>query len=259
MVGSDLRQAESIGSQRQNPFVNLERRRDREGSVHSARTGRSQSQGKGHLSQEENTRALQLEVIQQKRKLRHAQRRRATYSSDASPDGEEDDSYRQRSKTPPSEFFSYEEEHHHKRKHKSPPRKIVGNAALGKALDQISKLPFTRRIERTELPRRFTQPAFTMYNGKTDLVEHVSHFNQRMVVHSRDKALMCKVFPSSLGPIAIRWFNSLKPDSINSFKELTQAFSSRFITCNRVPRPISSLLSLSMREGETLKTYSDRY
>ena len=36
-------------------------------------------------------------------------------------------------------------------------------------------------------------------------------------------------------------------------------FGSRFITCNRAPRPLASLLSLSMREGETLKTYSDRY
>ena len=129
---------------------------------------------------------------------------------------------------------------------------------MGKALDQISKSPFTRRIEQAELPRWFTQPTFTMYNGKTDFVEHVSHFNQGMAVHSRDEALMYKVFPSSLGPIVMRWFDSLKADSIN-FKELTQAFGSRFITCSRVPRPISSLLSLSMREGETLKTYLDRY
>ena len=57
----------------------------------------------------------------------------------------------------------------------------------------------------------------------------------------------------------MRWFDSLKADSINSFKKLTQAFSSHFITCNRVRRPLSSLLSLSMREGETLKTYFDRY
>ena len=98
-----------------------------------------------------------------------------------------------------------------------------------------------------------------MYNGKTDLIKHVSHFNQRMVVHSKDKALMCKVFPSNLGPVAMRWFDSLKADSISSFKELTQAFGSCFITYSRVPRPLSSILSLSMREGETLKTYSDRY
>ncbi|XP_065623610.1 uncharacterized protein LOC136064982 [Quercus suber] len=80
-----------------------------------------------------------------------------------------------------------------------------------------------------------------------------------MAVYSRDKTLMCKVFPSSLGPVAMRWFDNLKADSINSYKELTQAFGSRFVTCRRVARPLSSLLSLSMHEGETLKAYSDRY
>ena len=70
---------------------------------------------------------------------------------------------------------------------------------------------------------------------------------------------MCKVFSSSLGPVAMRWFNGLGAGSIDSFKELTRVFRSRFITCSRVSRPLDSLLSMSMREGETLKTYSDRY
>ena len=80
-----------------------------------------------------------------------------------------------------------------------------------------------------------------------------------MVVHSKNEALMCKVFPSSLGPVAMRWFDSLGVGSIDSFKELTQAFRSCFITCSRIPRPLDSLLSLSIREGETLKMYSNRY
>ena len=80
-----------------------------------------------------------------------------------------------------------------------------------------------------------------------------------MVVHSKDEALMCKVFPSSLGPVAMRWFNGLKANSIDFFKKLTWAFGARFITCSRVPRPLRSLLSMSMREGETLKAYSNRY
>ena len=80
-----------------------------------------------------------------------------------------------------------------------------------------------------------------------------------MTVHSKDEALMCKVFPSSLGPMAMRWFNGLRANSIDSFKKLTRTFGARFITCSRVPRPLGSLLSLSMREGETLKAYSDRY
>ena len=78
-------------------------------------------------------------------------------------------------------------------------------------------------------------------------------------MHSKNKALMCKVFLSSLRPVAMRWFDGLGAGSIDSFKELTQVFGSRFVTCNRVPRPLDSLSSISMREGETLKTYLDKY
>ena len=151
-----------------------------------------------------------------------------------SSNDEKDGSYRRRLRTPPSETFSYDEERHHKRKNKSPPRKGSRNDAMSKALNQIWKSPFTRKIEGAKLPRRFYQPTFTVYNGRTDPVEHVSQFNQRMAIHSKDEALKCKVFPSSLGPVAMRWFDGLRANSINSFKELTQAFSSHFITCCRV-------------------------
>ena len=90
-------------------------------------------------------------------------------------------------------------------------------------------------------------------------MEHVSHFNQRMAVHSKDEVLMCKIFSSNLGLVAIRWFNGLRANSIDSFKKLTRAFGANFITCSRVPQPLGSLLPMSMREGETLKAYSDRY
>ena len=97
-------------------------------------------------------------------------------------------SYRPKSRTPPSESFSYREERYHRQKSRSPAHRGLGNDAMSRALCQISKLPFTRRIEREKLPQRFTQPAFTIYNGRTDLVEHVSHFNQRMAIHSRNEA-----------------------------------------------------------------------
>ena len=130
---------------------------------------------------------------------------------------------------------------------------------MSKTLDQLSKSPFTRCIEWATLPQRFQQPAFTLYNGNTDPVEHVSQFNQRMVVHSKNEALMYKVFPSSLGSMAMRWFNGLKVNSINSYRQLTQAFGSRFVANNKALWPLSALLSLSMCDGETLKAYSSRY
>ena len=75
-----------------------------------------------------------------------------------------------------------DEERHGRQREKNPSRKGLGNDAMSRALNHISKSPFTRRIEGGKLPRRFTQPTFTMYNGKTVPVEHVSHFNQRMAV-----------------------------------------------------------------------------
>ena len=130
---------------------------------------------------------------------------------------------------------------------------------MKKALSQISKSPFTRGIEKAKLPRRFHQPTFAMYNGRTNLVEHVNQFKQKMAVHFQNEALMCRVFPSSLGPMLMRWFNGLRTNSISSFKKLTQSFYSRFITCSRVPQLLDSLLSMSMREGESVKAYAERY
>jgi len=100
---------------------------------------------------------------------------------------------------------------------------------------------------------------FTMYNGRIDSMEYVNHFNQRMVVHSRNEALLCKVFPSSLGLVEMRWFDGLEEGSINSFQELTRAFGAQFVTCSKIPRPPDSLLSMTIGENETLRTYSDRY
>ena len=191
---------------------------------------------------------MQREIDDLKKQLHRARQKRSPSSSDVSSNNEEDTIYRQRSRTLPSESFSCEEEHLHKRKRRSPSRKGVRTNVMKKILSQISKSTFTRGIEKEKLPRRFHQPTFTMYNGQTDPIEHVSQFKQKMVVHSQDEVLMCRVFPSSLEPMPMRWFDGLRTNSISSFKKLTQSFYSRFITCSRIPRPLDSLLSMSMRE-----------
>ena len=80
-----------------------------------------------------------------------------------------------------------------------------------------------------------------------------------MSFHTHNDALMCKVFPSSLGPTALRWFNGLRKGSIHSFAKLIQEFGTRFVTCSRVPQPVDALLSIKMRVGETLQSYANRY
>ena len=135
MVGSGPHQAKSIASQCENPFANLERKRDQEGNVHTTHTSKSHSRVGSHVSQEKHNKAMQKEIDHLKKKLRHAQQRRILSPSDSSSNDEKDSSYRRRSRTPPSESFSYEEEHHRERRYKSPTYRGLGNDAMSKVLN----------------------------------------------------------------------------------------------------------------------------
>ena len=223
--------AESTNVHQQGELHDLEREKDmdnqQEGSLQTLHTSGSGYQRKGHAMHEQgDEKVMQREIDDLNKRLRRAQRKQSPPSSDVSSNDEEDTSYRQRSETPPSESFSCENEHLHKRRRRSPSGRGVGTNVMKKTLSQISKSPFTWRIEKAKLPRHFHQSTFTMYNGRTDPVEHVSQFKQKMAVHSQDEALMCRVFPSSLGPMPMRWFDGLRTNSINSFKKLTLSFCS---------------------------------
>ena len=157
-------QPEPTRSQQQGNFPNPERDRNekngrfREGSVNTIQTSRSHSHVGSHVSQRQNDeQAMQREINDLKRKLHHAQRRQSHPNPNLPSDYESNDDYRQRSRTPPSETFSHEEEHYQGRKHRSPSPKGLGHDAISRALNQLSKSPFTRLIDGATLPRRFQQ------------------------------------------------------------------------------------------------------
>ena len=79
--------------------------------MHTTHTRRSQSRSESHLSHEENTRAMQLEIDHLNRKLCHERRRQTLSNSDFSSNDKNDGSYRPRSRIPPSESFSYDEDY----------------------------------------------------------------------------------------------------------------------------------------------------
>ena len=124
--------------------------------MHTTHTSKSHSRGGSHLSQEKNTKTMQQEIDRLKRELRCERRRRSPTVFDFSSNDEKDGCYRWRSRTPPSEFFSHDEEYHHEHRNRNSTSKGLGNDALSKVLKQISKLPFTRKIEEGRLPRWFT-------------------------------------------------------------------------------------------------------
>ena len=94
----------------------------------------------------------------------------------------------------------------------SPEERRPNNAAMdamSRALRRATRSSFSDDIERALMPSRLTRPPFNSYDGKTDPVKHISHYIHMMSLHSHNDALMCKVFPSKLEPMALRWFNGL--------------------------------------------------
>lgn len=119
--------------------------------------------------------------------------------------------------------------------------------------------PFVRRIARAVLSKKFKAPSFTLYDGKSDPTDHICHYKQAMTLHADDEALMCRIFPSSLGPLAVRWYYKLEPASIKSFHQLQESFRARFITDEVHPKQVDSLWAIQIKLEETLREYSACY
>ena len=130
---------------------------------------------------------------------------------------------------------------------------------MSHALRRAARSPFSDDIEWAPMAGKFTCPPLNSYDEKTDPMEHVSHYIQMMSLHTHNNVLICKAFPSSLGPTALRWFNGLRKGSIHSFAKLIQEVGVWFVTCSRVPQPVNALLSMKMRVGETLHSYASWY
>ena len=149
--------------------------------VHFEQTGQHQA---SHNSHDEEVYNLKKKVDRLRQRLHRKTRIRKerTPTPGQSSSSESGGSYRPWSRTPPSESFMSSSHHtlggkHYRKRSRTPTRRSQGNDAMGKAFLQISRSPFSRHIEQAELPCHFNQTTFTIYNGKIDPIEHVSHFN----------------------------------------------------------------------------------
>ena len=107
---------------------------------------------------------------------------------------------------------------------KTPPSQHEHNPVWRK-LQQISFSHFSAKIEQAKFLAKFTSPNLAVYNEKSDPVGHLSRYRQAMALHNSNDSLMCRVFPSSLGEVGLRWFDRLEHGFIHSWKEMSQVFT----------------------------------
>ncbi|GFZ00954.1 hypothetical protein Acr_14g0005890 [Actinidia rufa] len=118
-------------------------------------------------------------------------------------------------------------------------------ALVRKSMNYGFKTPFSREIEGMDPPEKFVPPRFTLYDGKSDPRSHVSHVRQMMALWNHMDALMCRVFPSSLGDLGLKWFDRLPPGSIENFYQLTESFVARFVINTKAPKACSEEMAVA--------------
>lgn len=80
-----------------------------------------------------------------------------------------------------------------------------------------------------------------------------------MAGHRRNNALMCLIFPASLGELGLKWFERLLEGSIEGWQQLAEAFVTRFKTNTQAPKEVDHLLVVKMESSSSLKAYNAKY
>ncbi|RVX23758.1 hypothetical protein CK203_000816 [Vitis vinifera] len=85
------------------------------------------------------------------------------------------------------------------------------------------------------------------------------HYRQLMTLDIGNDALLCKVFPASLQGQALSWFHRLPPNSVDNFRDLSEAFVGQYLCSARHKQNISTLQNIKMRDNESLREFVKRF
>ena len=92
----------------------------------------------------------------------------------------------------------------------------------------VRRSPFTEWIVEELKPKDFVVPNFKQFNGKSDLVDHIFNFQQKMALEMRNEVVLCKIFSTTLTGPALAWFGQLPEKSVDSFEELCTQFIKQY-------------------------------
>ena len=119
--------------------------------------------------------------------------------------------------------------------------------------------PFTAEILAEEFARDFRLPIMSTYDGKTDPLPHIQHYQMWMKVGRHSSAIMCQAFCLTLSGPAYQWFLKLRPGAIQSFEELQKSFLARFSGSRERKLGKNHLRTIKQRKNESLREYLSRF
>ncbi|KAL5539641.1 hypothetical protein UlMin_044603 [Ulmus minor] len=108
------------------------------------------------------------------------------------------------------------------------------------------------------MPDRLKLPD-TKYDGTGDPADHLETYQSWMELNSTTNAFKCRAFVITLTGVARRWFRTLRPGTISSFRQLSQSFISQFAVHKVHRKPTWHLYTITQRENESIESYLIRF
>ncbi|MCI47432.1 hypothetical protein A2U01_0068674, partial [Trifolium medium] len=100
--------------------------------------------------------------------------------------------------------------------------------------EEASRCPLSKDIMRAPIPAGFEKPpSLATYDGKTDPDDHVDSINAILDFRRVSRAIRCRLFPTTPRRRAMAWYQSLAPEFVSSWRDLTDQFRRHFTASRR--------------------------
>src|SRR3954466_2985493 len=124
--------------------------------------------------------------------------------------------------------------------------------------DSENESPLATHILNAHLPR-FKMPQLERYDRSGDPDDHVQTYRTSMRLQGANDSLSCLAFSTTLKKAAREWYNNLAPGSVGSFRDLSRYFRNQFAAGKRRKKNPVQLLAITQKEGETLRSFVNRF
>nr|GEV53888.1 reverse transcriptase domain-containing protein [Tanacetum cinerariifolium] len=120
--------------------------------------------------------------------------------------------------------------------------------------------PFTPRIRNFEVPKRTRMPTnIKTYDGAGDSKDHLKIFHTAAKIERWVMPTWCHMFNSMLIGSTRVWFDTLPPESIDSYNALRKAFLVNFLQQKKYIKDPVKIHHIKQKEGESTKAFMERF
>ena len=126
-------------------------------------------------------------------------------------------------------------------------------------MDRTTNSPFTTAVLECPVPSKFCLPQLEPFDRLKDPLDYLNTFKMTLGLQQPSDEILCRSSLTTLKGAAREWSTKLPTSSIDSFKQLGNAFLRHFVGGQRLKRPADHLLTIRQGEKETLRSYVKRF